>query len=130
MAHEDLIPMNQRSEEDQKRIQSMGGKASGAARRRKKSMREAMAALLEAEITKNVETNLKKRGYKGKMPETYNEALQVSMMVEAMLRGDTKAYGMIMNLMGENVQQVEISSSDEKFAEVLDIWEDKRSDAE
>lgn len=128
--NDNLIPQNERTKEEQRAIARMGGIASGKARRKKKTMREAMAALLDAEIAKGVETNLKKRGYKGKMPETNNEALQISMFLEAMMAGNPKAYGAIMTLMGENVQQVEISSSDEKFAEVLDIWEDKRSDAE
>jgi hypothetical protein len=93
-------------------------------------MREAMAALLEAEVTPNVVSNLKKRGYKGIEPETYNEALQASMLVQAMLKGDTRAYGLVMDLMGEKVQQVSVSSSDDKFAEVLDVWNSKRSDSE
>ena len=42
MANEqNLIPLNQRSKENAKKIQQMGGQARGAARKRKRSMREA-----------------------------------------------------------------------------------------
>lgn len=41
MSREDLIPFNVRTEDEQKRIAQMGGVASGVARRRKKSLREA-----------------------------------------------------------------------------------------
>lgn len=41
MSREDLIPFNERTEDEQKRIAQMGGVASGVARRRKKSLREA-----------------------------------------------------------------------------------------
>lgn len=45
--HENLIPFHERTEEEQRRIRSEGGKASGEARRRRRSLREAMNLLLE-----------------------------------------------------------------------------------
>ncbi len=41
MSREDLIPFNERTEDERKEIAQKGGKASGAARRRKKSLKEA-----------------------------------------------------------------------------------------
>ena len=38
MAQEDLIPMNERTKEEQKKIATKGGIASGKARRRKRKM--------------------------------------------------------------------------------------------
>ena len=37
-----LIPLDRRTEDEQRKIQSMGGVASGAARRRRKALREAL----------------------------------------------------------------------------------------
>ena len=45
--HENLIPLNKRSKEAQRKIQSMGGQASKEAARRKKSLKELTQMLLE-----------------------------------------------------------------------------------
>ena len=42
-----LIPFNERTESEQRAIQSKGGKASGASRRRKRDMAKAMKLLLD-----------------------------------------------------------------------------------
>lgn len=46
MAKEDLIPMNERTKEEQKKIATMGGIASGEARRRKRSIKDSLDILL------------------------------------------------------------------------------------
>lgn len=46
MAKEDLIPLSMRTKEEQKKIQSAGGIASGKSRRKKKAAREAAALFL------------------------------------------------------------------------------------
>ena len=123
-----LIDMSQRSKEEAKEISARGGVNSGIARRKKKSMRESMAALLEAQVTPNVVNNLKKRGYKGEAPETYNDALNVSMLIQAMMKGDVKAYVAVMELMGEKTQVLDINPSSDKFAEILDVWKAKKDE--
>ena len=117
-----LIPMSERTEEEVKELQKRGGVNSGKARRRKKTMRESMAILLEAPVTPNIEASLKKRGYKGPKLETMQDALDAAIMIQGTMKGDVKAFNAIMDLMGERVQQVEVNTSNEKFAEVLDTW--------
>lgn len=46
MNEDNLIPFNERTEEEQRKIASMGGKASGEARRRKRSIKESLDILL------------------------------------------------------------------------------------
>ena len=46
MAQEDLIPMSERTKEEQKIIATQGGKASGAARRKKRNMQEFASIIL------------------------------------------------------------------------------------
>lgn len=124
-----LKTMAERSPEEVKEMQRKGGINSGIARRKKKSMRESMAALLEAQVTPNVVNNLKKRGYKGEAPETYNDALNVSMLIQAMMKGDVRAYVAVMELMGEKTQVLDINPTNERFAEILEVWKEKRDEA-
>ena len=116
------------STEKAQELGRLGGIKSGEAKRRKKSMRESMAALLEAQVTPNVVNNLKRRGYKGEAPETYNDALNVSMLIQAMMKGDVRAYVAVMELMGEKTQVLDINPSNEKFAEILDVWNAKKAE--
>lgn len=46
-----LIPMNQRSKEEARAYGAKGGRASGAARRRKRKLKECMNALLDLPVT-------------------------------------------------------------------------------
>lgn len=46
MAQNDLIPISQRTKDEAKKISSKGGKASGAARRKKRDMKQCMDYLL------------------------------------------------------------------------------------
>ena len=51
MAQEDLVPMNNRTKAEQKKIATAGGKASGAARRQKKTLRELAEMLGQLKVT-------------------------------------------------------------------------------
>lgn len=117
-----LKPMPARTKEEQKKIASMGGKASGVARRKRKSMKEALELILEMQAT---DADVKKMARKGLTVETNEDVMAAAIALEAM-KGDTKAYSAIANVRGENKQQIEVSASDDKFAEVLDQWKDKK----
>ena len=52
MASDNLIHLNERPKEEQKKIAAMGGKASGEARRQKKKMRETLGELKSIEEDK------------------------------------------------------------------------------
>lgn len=119
-----LKPMNKRTKEEQKKIASAGGKASGAARRKRKSMKEALELIMEMQAT---DANKKKLARKGIDVDT-NEDVMAAAMTLAAMAGDTRAYAAIASVRGENKQQVEVTSSDEKFAEVLDQWNKKRKE--
>ena len=57
MAQKDLIPMNKRTEEEQKKITTMGGIASGKARQKKALLRESLQAMLNNNINLNNTSN-------------------------------------------------------------------------
>ncbi|MCI8843869.1 MAG: hypothetical protein HFF08_07145 [Oscillospiraceae bacterium] len=108
MANEkNLIPMDQRTESEQREIQSKGGKASGAARRRKKTMRQAAAMLLGADISggeRDFVEKIRPRLLAFGISEgdaTYQDVLLASIMLKAM-KGDVKAAAYIRDTAGEN----------------------------
>ena len=91
---ENLIPFNERTEKEQRKIAISGGKASGEARRAKKTMKEMLDYLLEKEITN-------KAGEKA----TTLEAISVSIIKQAMA-GNTKAYEVIRDTIGQKPDNV------------------------
>ena len=87
-----LIPMNKRTVEEQKRITTMGGKASGEARRKKRDLNNIVKLMMDATLNdagkETVETLC------GEMPEdalTVN-ALVVAGQIKSAYEGNTKAF--------------------------------------
>lgn len=108
MANEkNLIPMDQRSQSEARELGREGGKVSGAARRRKKTMRQAAAMLLGADISggerefvEKIRPRLLAFGV-SEEDATYQDALLVSIMLKA-LKGDVKAAAYLRDTAGEN----------------------------
>lgn len=86
---ENLIPVNKRSPEEQKRICSMGGKASGISKRNAKTLKEAAKAIGE-EIIADKNGDMATRNYAIVMKQ-YEQAL----------RGNKDAVRFIAKLLGE-----------------------------
>lgn len=57
MAKEDLVPFNKLTEEEQKKLASMGGKASAKARAEKADFKKKCLAWMEAEVAKDSNGN-------------------------------------------------------------------------
>ena len=111
---ENLIPFNERTEEEQKRIARMGGKASGEARRRKKTMKENLELLLTMSVGKGEKADIEKgeniKEY-AKENVTVEQAMLIAQIQKA-LKGDTQAFEMIRDLIGEKpVDKKEVSAS-------------------
>ena len=101
MAQKDLIPFNQRTEEEQKKIASMGGKKSGEVRREQKAYRDMAKAMLSATITdKNILNELKAYG----LSETDVKAYTLLGMIKASGNGSHHAFDRLMELIGEKEQ--------------------------
>jgi hypothetical protein len=81
-----LIPQNQRTKEEQRRIATMGGVASGEARRAKKTMREVLEVLLETVDKDSDKTNI--------------EVMMASAVRKAM-NGDLKAMEFVRDTSGQ-----------------------------
>lgn len=98
---DNLIPFPERTEEEQRKIARMGGIASGEARRAKKSLREAMQILMDADLT----------GKDGKMM-TGTEAM-AARAFQAALKGDWKAWELVRDTAGQKpVERVMVADVD------------------
>lgn len=121
MAKEDnLIPMSARPIEEQKRITSAGGRASGEAKRRKKNLREVARALLEAPLT-----NCDSETAAALEAAGLDKDHQGAMMLAALLKsenGDIEASRFVRDTSGQAPsQQVELGGIDGKPIEVMDL---------
>lgn len=108
MANEkNLVPFDERTESEQREIASAGGKASGKARRRKKSMKQKMQLLLSLPAADNDQTELAAMGID---PEDMdNEMVLVKALFLAAAEGDTKAFDRIQDVLGRTVAREELA---------------------
>jgi hypothetical protein len=101
LAQKDLIPLNQRTKEEQKKICSKGGKKSGEVRREQKTYREMAKAMLSATITdENILNELQAYG----LNETDVKAYTLLGMIKASGNGSHNAFDRLMELIGEKEQ--------------------------
>lgn len=113
MAREDLIPFNQRTEDEQKRIATAGGIASGAARRRKRSLKEAADLYLSLPVSDRRRWN--KIARHGIDPEDVdNQMAMIVGLTEAATRGDAKAAKIIVDLIGD------VAGEDDEGVQIVD----------
>ena len=118
---QNLIPLNKRSKSEQRAIQSKAGKASGRARKRKKSMREAAQLLLSMTPTDEIMEELKRMNFK-KIDCDNSLALVVAMFQES-LKGSVKAAEFVRDTAGEGPGAVSISSDVEDDPLTQSIYE-------
>jgi hypothetical protein len=96
-----LIPFDQLSEERQREIRSMGGKASAAKKRKRKSMRDALDYILA-----NPATDKRIRNQAADMlgiepEEVDNQALILASMLKESLKGSVQAASFVRDTIGE-----------------------------
>ena len=97
---QNLIPFDQRTEAEQKAIRTAGGIASGAARRRKRNLREAADLYLSLPVSDRRRWN--KIARKGVDPEDVdNQMAMIIGLTEAATQGDARAAKIIVDLLGD-----------------------------
>jgi hypothetical protein len=113
MANEqNLKPFDQRTEKEQREIRSKGGKASGEARRARKTLREELLALLSQDIkTKNGES-------------MNTQVAMSSSLIKEALKGNTKAFELVRDTIGEKpVDKVENVNIDMEYKDSVNYVE-------
>ena len=99
-----LIPFNERTESEQRDIAQKGGLASGAARRRKRSMREAADYYLSLPETDRRRVNAMLRD--SIEPEDIDNQMSVVMgIATAAKQGDSRAANVLLKMLGEETVQ-------------------------
>lgn len=102
--HENLIPLNKRTKEEQRRIATEGGKASGKKRRDKRTFRETLQTLLEMPYL-DENRNPIINDITGK-PMSIREGLAVT-AVQCSMSGDVKHLQTILDVLGERVLKID-----------------------
>lgn len=102
MANEgNLIPLNRRTKSEQREIQAAGGRAAGALRRRKRSMREAADLYLSLPVSDRKQWNRLAR--KGVDPEDVDNQMAIIVgLAEAAAKGDARAAKVLIDLLGDD----------------------------
>ena len=97
---DNLIPINERTTEEQREIQSAGGRASGAARRRKRALKEAADLYLSLPVSERKRWNALAR--RGIDPEDIdNQMAMIVGLTDAAAGGDARAGRLIVDILGE-----------------------------
>ena len=102
---DNLIPMNERTKEEQKEIAKMGGIASGEARREKATMKKALEMLLD------------EKNSKGK---TYRDLATLG-LIKGAIDGKAENYRTIVQLLGELEEIKETPSVEIKIVDNTDL---------
>lgn len=105
-----LVPFQDFSADKQREIRSMGGKASGEAKRRKKAIRETVQAVAAMGVPDKTLKELRQAGI-SEEDATYQTAIVLKMFHEAM-NGNVTAFNAIVNASGEVVNRHELTGKD------------------
>ena len=98
-----LIPMDQRSENEARELGQKGGLASGVSRRRKRSLKDAADLYLSLPVSDRRRWN--KVARKGvDLEDVDNQMAMIIGLTEAATQGDAKAAKVIIDLLGEVAQ--------------------------
>ena len=129
--NDNLKPFDTLAEEVQREIRSKGGKARAEKVRRIKTFQEIGEALSKATLKEGEIFELDKIRDIGQLKGANLSIKEIMFwkQVQKALDGDTKAFEVVRDTMGEKpTDKVALSSEQEKFAEVLKIWGDKREE--
>jgi len=108
---DNLIPTNKRTKEELRVITRNGGIASGEARRKKKTIKEAIKAMLEADCPEHLKKKLE--GAVGADVTSILEAITARQIEKAIKKGDTASFNSLLDRAeGKPVQRNETENKD------------------
>ena len=123
---QNIIPNSERTPEERREIARAGGIASGAARRRKRSLKQAADLYLSLPVTDRRVWN--KIARDGVDPEDIDNQMAVIVgLTEAAVQGDARCAKVLIDLLGDST--VEESTPDDGFMDALreeagQIWQE------
>ncbi|MEY8370136.1 KGG domain-containing protein [Aerococcaceae bacterium 50-4] len=108
--HENLIPQNKRTKDEQREIARKGGIASGKSRRRKANLKKALHTILVSDVSsEKLAETLESLGY-----ERTNESAMALAMVQKAIKGDTRAFEQIARLVESEKDTYDIKEQRER----------------
>lgn len=113
-----LIPFSERTEDEQRKIRSMGGVASGIARRRRKALREALDVYISLPVQDKRSLNrLLRAGVDEDDADT--QMLIISSLVQRAIDGNVRAAKLIFDLVGYDSAQTLDEREDDPITAAL-----------
>lgn len=113
-----LIPMDQRTESEARELGKLGGKASGAARRRKRALKEAADLYLSLPVSDKRRWNALAR--RGIDPEDVdNQMAMIVGLTDAAAGGDARAGRLLVDILGEDSRADPAADQLDKAAQLL-----------
>ena len=98
---QNLIPMDQRTESEARELGKLGGIASGAARRRRRALKEAADLYLSLPVSDRRKWNaLARRGVDP--ADIDNQMAMIAGLTDAAAEGDARAGRLILDILGED----------------------------
>ena len=123
-----LIPMNQRTKEEQREICTNGGVASGVSRRRRKAIREFLNDFLDADAVPLLKANMQKLGVNAEDQSNY-AALCMSLFSKALNHGDINAFRTLMEYAGRApLQEMRENEAIARMSQVMQLAEKNDED--
>ena len=110
MANENLIPFNERTEEEQRKIQRKGGIASGKARREKADLKKKVNQILEMDVfSPQLKEALEEKG----LSATNQTAIATALLQKA-LKGDIRAIELLAKMNGNEGTKDNLDKKEQK----------------
>ena len=119
---ENLIPFSERTKEEARELGRRGGKASGAARRRKRSLKEAADLFLSLPVEDKRRWNKLARRYLD-AEEIDNQMAMIVALWDGAMSGDARSAKVLIDLLGKdseedgNAAQLTMDAELEEFSE-------------
>lgn len=119
MAREDLISIGDRTTEEQQKICSAGGRASGAARRRKRALKDAADLFLSLPVTdRRVFNKLVRKGVD--VEDIDNQMAMICGLHAQASLGDARAGKLILEMLGEQSREDPVEDQMRKARDLLE----------
>ena len=112
-----LIPNSERTPEERRRNAAKAGRASGEARRARKTLRENMELLLSLPVSDRQKGKLKNLGIEE--VDMDNRMLVTAALFQRAVAGDVSAIKELRNLVGEDLQQYNTVLEDDPITKSL-----------
>ncbi len=97
--HENLIPLNARTKDEQRKIAQMGGKASGEARQEKSSIQKMLKQWADNPVTVKA---LKKEAENYGLDTNEGRSLLTLALIKGAMQGNTKYMERVLAMLGED----------------------------